>query len=59
MNEHILSGESLDIAAQRKQELKQLFPGIFTEIKNNQKRAQSAKSRKSSQGALAIFYRQG
>jgi len=30
-----MSGESLDIAEQRKQELKQLFPGVFTEIKND------------------------
>lgn len=30
-----MSGESLAIAEQRKQELKQLFPGVFTEIKND------------------------
>lgn len=30
-----MSGESLSIAEQRKQELKQLFPGVFTEIKND------------------------
>lgn len=30
-----MSGESLDIAEQRKQELKQLFPGVFTEVKND------------------------
>jgi adenine-specific DNA-methyltransferase len=30
-----MSGESLDITEQRKQELKQLFPGVFTEVKND------------------------
>ncbi len=30
-----MSGESLNIAEQRKQELKQLFPSVFTEIKND------------------------
>ena len=29
-----MTGESLDIAAQRQQELKQLFPGVFTETKD-------------------------
>ncbi len=29
-----MSGESLDMAEQRKQELKQLFPGVFTETVN-------------------------
>lgn len=31
-----LNGESLNIAEQRKKELKQLFPGVFTETKNDQ-----------------------
>lgn len=30
----VMSGESLDIAAQRRDELKQLFPGVFTETKD-------------------------
>lgn len=30
----VMSGESLDIAAQRRNELKQLFPGVFTETKD-------------------------
>lgn len=30
-----LNGASLDIAAQRKRELKQLFPGAFTETRND------------------------
>ena len=30
-----LNGDSLDIAVQRKQELKKLFPGAFTETKND------------------------
>ena len=30
-----MQGESLDISEQRKQELKQLFPGVFTETKND------------------------
>jgi adenine-specific DNA-methyltransferase len=29
-----MTGESLDVSVQRKQELKQLFPGVFTETKN-------------------------
>ena len=29
-----VNGESLDISEQRKQELKQLFPGVFTETKD-------------------------
>jgi adenine-specific DNA-methyltransferase len=31
-----INGESLDIAEQRKKELKQLFPGVFTETRNDQ-----------------------
>ncbi|MCG7876041.1 MAG: site-specific DNA-methyltransferase [Candidatus Thiodiazotropha endolucinida] len=31
MNDWEMNGESLDIAEQRRQELKQLFPGVFTE----------------------------
>ncbi len=30
----VMSGESLNIAAQRRDELKQLFPGVFTETKD-------------------------
>ncbi len=30
----VMNGESLDIAAQRRDELKQLFPGVFTETKD-------------------------
>ena len=30
----VMGGESLDIAAQRRDELKQLFPGVFTETKD-------------------------
>lgn len=30
-----ITGETLDISAQRKQELKQLFPGVFTETTND------------------------
>lgn len=30
----VMNGESLDIAAQRRAELKQLFPGVFTETKD-------------------------
>jgi len=30
-----MDGDSLNIAQQRQQELKQLFPGIFTETKDN------------------------
>ena len=30
----VMAGESLDIAAQRRSELKQLFPGVFTETKD-------------------------
>lgn len=30
----VMSGESLDIAAQRRDELKQLFPGVFTETQD-------------------------
>ncbi|OAT77859.1 hypothetical protein A9B99_19640 [Mangrovibacter phragmitis] len=30
----VMSGESLDIAAQRRDQLKQLFPGVFTETKD-------------------------
>lgn len=30
----VMTGESLDIAAQRRSELKQLFPGVFTETKD-------------------------
>lgn len=30
----VMDGESLDIAAQRRDELKQLFPGVFTETKD-------------------------
>ena len=30
-----LTGDSLNIAEQRKRELKQLFPGVFTETKND------------------------
>ena len=31
-----MNGQSLDIAKQRKKELEQLFPGIFTETRNDQ-----------------------
>lgn len=31
-----MDGSSLDISQQRKQELKQLFPGVFTETRNSQ-----------------------
>lgn len=30
-----INGRSLDISAQRKQELKQLFPGVFIETRND------------------------
>ncbi len=29
-----MNGDSLNVIAQRKQELKQLFPGVFTETRN-------------------------
>ncbi|WP_135621952.1 hypothetical protein [Solemya pervernicosa gill symbiont] len=32
----VMSGESLDISEQRRDELKQLFPGVFTETTNAQ-----------------------
>ncbi|MDW1875396.1 site-specific DNA-methyltransferase [Vibrio sp. Vb1026] len=35
MTTTIMDGSSLDISAQRKQELKQLFPSVFTETRND------------------------
>ncbi len=34
-NKNAMNGESLNISEQRKQQLKQLFPGVFTEVKND------------------------
>jgi adenine-specific DNA-methyltransferase len=38
MSDHnvVINGESLSVSDQRRQELKQLFPGVFSEIKNEE-----------------------